>query len=247
MTAHRDYTDEDLTAYLDAESDPATRRQIAAALADDAELRQRLNAMQFPRDAVKSAFDDLLVAAPAMPALTPLPASLHRGGWPRALMAMAACLVIGVTVGTGLTKWYSQPGGWKSYVAAYQSLYVNGTLSVVQDSESDAGLRLAALGEILGKDLGPAQTDTVLEFKRGQLLGFRGHPLVQLAYLTPLGEPVALCIMRAKGASDSAVTTTELEGMAGAQWERDGLAYLLIGGSDSALIKDAADRLAARL
>lgn len=245
MTDPRSFTDEQLTAYLDNEADAATASAIKAALATDAALQNRLDALQIPAGALNKAFSSLLVAAPAAPSLPP--ASAVGASRKAPYWTMAACLALGVAIGAGSAFWRPKDANWMDYVAAYQALYVNATLATVQDSPEEASARLATLGAVLGRDISPARADSILQFKRGQLLGYQGNPLVQLAYLSPTGDPVALCIIRVDDPGPSAVTLTRLEGMAAAYWQRDGLAYLLIGGKDAALIRDAAGRMATKL
>jgi anti-sigma factor RsiW len=245
MKEPRSFTDEDLTAYLDGEVDTATERAIATALVSDVGLRERLASLQISVVALDEAFGCLLAAAPALPALPMQATSGAPGQIPK--MAMAACLVLGIAFGAGLMSWRAQPADWKDYVAAYQSLYVNATLASVAMTPDETVLNLAYLGAVLDHDISAAQTDSILQFKRGQLLGYQGQPLVQLAYLTLLGEPMALCIIRIESDGQSDVKLTNLEGMAAAHWEKDGLAYLLIGGTDTALINDAANRMVDRL
>ncbi len=246
MTEPHLFSDEVLTAYLDNEVDISIMNAIEDALISDAALNERLASLQFPTRALNSAFEGLLAVAPVMPDLpaSTEPVEPHR----TQRLAMAACLVLGVAMGAGLMSWRAhQPVGWMDYVAAYQALYVNATLTSVETDQDETAANLAALGAALGYELSAAENDSVLEFKRGQLLGYKGSALVQLAYLSPLGEPVALCIIRSEGAGASDISVVTLEGMAAAHWEKDGFAFLLIGGTDSALIKGAADRMAERL
>jgi anti-sigma factor RsiW len=245
MTEPRSFTDEDLTAYLDGEVDTATERAMATALVSDVALQERLASLQISVVVLNEAFGGLLAAAPALPALPIQATSSTLGKIPK--MAMAACLVLGIALGTGVMSWRAQSADWKDYVAAYQSLYVNATLASVAMTPDETILNLVSLGAVLDHDISAAQTDKILQFKRGQLLGYQGRPLVQLAYLTLQGEPMALCIIRIEGGGQSDIRLTNLEGMAAAHWEKDGLAYLLIGGTDDALIKDAADRMVDRL
>lgn len=246
MTKQRSFTDAELTAYLDGEADPATGAAIKATLASDAALQSRLAALQIPAGALNKAFGQLLAAAPAAPELPPARSTDLRNKRP--YWTMAACLALGVAIGAGFTLLRPKEAGWMDYVAAYQALYVNATLASVEaEPQEEADARLGALGAVLGRDLGPARTDSVLRFKRGQILGYQGNPLIQLAYLSPTGDPVALCIIRTDNPDQSGVTLTQLEGMAAAYWYKDGLGYLLIGGKDGALIRDAAGRMAAKL
>lgn len=236
-------TDELLTAYLDGETDAETSRNIEVALQTDPDLRARLELHSMPVGDVRLAFDRLLDAAPEAPEFPPHRYHIQSIGRKTVFAAVAASLIMGVGLGIALTASQKNASDWKDYAAAYHALYVEGTLSTVDVTETDQVVQLASLSELLGQDLNSARVDRVLQFKRGQLLGYQGNPLIQLAYLTPAGDPVALCITRTRNESDQVVSTGTLEGMAAAEWNRDGFSYLLIGGTDYDLIEKAAKRL----
>lgn len=243
MTDTNQITDEILTAFLDGETDAETSRMIAAELKADPDLRARLELLSMPIEDVKQAFDMLLDASPKAPVFLPQSQNLQSVGRKTVLAAIAASLIMGVGLGIALTRSQEKLGTWQEYAAAYHALYVKGTLSTVEFSEADQIMQLATLSEVLGQDLDSARADRVLQFKRGQLLGYQGNPLVQIAYLAPSGDPVALCITRAEIEGDRAVSTAILEGMVAAEWNRGGFSYLLIGGTDYDLIDAAAKRL----
>ena len=86
-----------------------------------------------------------------------------------------------------------------------------------------------------------------LHYRRAQVLGFEGAPIVQLAYVTETGVPVALCVLRGDGAEDAAVVTTERHGMPAAQWANNGREYLLVGRMDAKALARVAEDFAKRL
>jgi|TARA_B110000908_G_scaffold149043_1_gene182009 hypothetical protein len=61
-------------------------------------------------------------------------------------------------------------------------------------------------------------------------LGFKGKPLVQLAFVRADGTPIALCIIKANTKDSKPINSEELFGMAAASWNSDRRAYFLIGG-----------------
>ena len=83
-----------------------------------------------------------------------------------------------------------------------------------------------------------------LDYRKGQTLGFDGAPLAQLAFLTPDGTPIAFCILREGDQDNSAMRVGAVEGLAAAEWSRDGYSFLLVGGQDQELIEKAARVLA---
>ena len=239
----KDFTDEELTAFLDGEATAELKAEIEAAVEGDSALKDRIVALTIPMAPMKAAFDAQLGAAPVMEPLPVGNAAQVGVSTMKMLGGMAASLVVGALLGMSLLRGDDAPRDWQDYAAAYHALYVNGTLAGVEASPEQTAQDLAELGAVLSHDLASAQRDPVLDYKRGQVLGYEGKPLVQLAYLSPMGDPVALCLVRTDQA-DAAIAMTELEGLAAAQWQSDGVAYLLIGGTDATLIKDAAVRFA---
>ena len=86
-----------------------------------------------------------------------------------------------------------------------------------------------------------------LDYKRAQVLGFEGQPIVHLAFLSKIGAPVALCIKRVGHPSKSAVHTTEMRGMSAVTWSKGNYEFLLVGGRDAELLTKAATKFAERL
>jgi len=142
--------------------------------------------------------------------------------------------------------------GWKDYVAAYQALYTNATLAKVEQSDIAKQQELTRVGAAIGKDMMISQLQVAAEidYKRAQVLGFEGRALVQLAFLSSTGEPLALCIIRSDearestkaGSSLAAVQQMEMEGMSSAAWSGGGYEFLLIGGKDAMLMEKLAQR-----
>ncbi|MBE1283676.1 MAG: hypothetical protein GJ676_10240 [Rhodobacteraceae bacterium] len=243
MTQHRLISDAELTAYLDGEAEPELLREIETQLATDSEMQTRLSALEIPMEALRVGFDRQVQTAPAMP---PLPtADRRRFGVVPFASGLAAGLAIAMIAG-----WFLRPApweGWARFAAAYQTLYVTETLASVEASPDDIAKQLSELGQSFGLDLTPVTAVDGMEFKRGQTLGFNGKPLAQLAFLTPDGVPVAFCIIRSNGAETTAMRSGAIQGLAAAQWSRDGYGFLLVGGQDQALIDRAAQDLSQQI
>jgi len=241
------FTDEELTAYLDGEADTGLRSRVELALTSDAALAQRLQALDLPMAALRNAFSSEALGAPHMPAEL-IPARSES----RAQLRLAAGLALAFGLGV-LSTYMLQPGpqpqtapGWKAVVASYQALYVTGTVVNAAQPPEAAAEVLAGFGSGHGIDLSPAQSVPGLEFKRVQLLGFKGKPLLQMAYLGPDGVPVAFCITRSSG-EDKPMQSEVLGGMATASWVRDGVGYLVIGGQDQGFVDAVAADIQGRL
>ncbi|WP_298835800.1 hypothetical protein [uncultured Roseobacter sp.] len=230
----RHFTDEELVAYLDGEADHAPVALIDAALERDPVLRQRVRALGLDTLALRAGYETLLNPAPAS-----IPAMQTTGnGWLRSTsvaagIALAAGIAIGVLIPGG------KDDGWTEYVAAYQALYSSSTLSHISPVPSDQQRELARVGAAIGKPIDLARLTAFpdAEYKRAQVLSFDGRALVQLAFLTSTGEPLALCIIRSDNVPAGQPDTREMEGMHAAKWSDGTYEYLLIGGSDDALIR----------
>jgi hypothetical protein len=131
---------------------------------------------------------------------------------------------------------------WHQYVAIYQALYIPNTLTHIKNTPQNQQKELDRVVLISGKRVGLDQLNSYkgLNYKRAQILGFEGKPLVQLTFLTQHDNPVALCILKASSLKTTAIETRQMEGMRAASWQKNGYAYLLIGGNDEALITDSA-------
>ncbi|MEM7300034.1 MAG: hypothetical protein AAF468_03035 [Pseudomonadota bacterium] len=252
MSNAQKFSDEQLVAYLDGESDHAPIEEINEALKTDAALHARLDQITFDQDALTASLKSLLEQAPAAPEI---PAELiqpQRRSFVPALAYAAAAALLFLFVGFGggyyLAPREKEPG-WRAIVASYQSLYVNSTLSHINQDDAALDAELVRVSQAIGRKFELSETAGVetLDYKRAQLLGFRGKPLVQLAYLSKIGEPVALCIIKSAKTGTTNVTETNLWGMSAAHWRKDGYAYLLIGGTDQQMIRSAAQKFSETL
>lgn len=252
MTKRESFRDEDLTAYLDGEADEALRRDIDDALTYDAKLQSRLNALMLDRDSLVAEWDTLLSDAPPPPEILSEPVRGSRTRIPAyARFGAAAAVIVALFVG-GVTGFYVPDRSlesWQAYAAAYHALYVEDTLSHVTVSEAVAEEQLARIGQSLGKNISLESLQNVdrLEYKRGQVLGFEGQPVIQLAFLSDGKQPIALCIRPAPGAQDRSLEPDRMFDMSAVQWTKQGFEYLLVGGQDDALLKSFAERFVARI
>ncbi len=250
MSDLRTFSDEELTAYLDGEADRVPMAEIEQALRQDPALRARLDGLSVDKRELAKAFDLLLNEAPKAPDLAERAGPVVDQtvfGFLHLIAAAAVALLIGV--GAGLLMTGNQLQGWRGYVAAYQALYANGTLAHIEQTESAAKAELARVFSAIGKQLELSVIDAPdqLDYKRAQLLHFEGQPLIQLAFLSKVGEPVALCIIKSDSGADTDPTFEEMQGMQAASWSRDGYAYLLIGGNDPELIERTANAYAGQI
>ncbi len=251
-------SDERLTAYLDDALGAEARANVEAALAADHALAERLEALIVPLDGMRAIMAPEVLRAPRMPEdlvteLAPLP--LQAPGAPPARHSrlwvptlLAASFAAGVVATYVLTPAAPAPSApkWVEAVASYQALYVTETLAASQQDPAKTAAVLAKAADDFGVSLAPALVLEGLEFKRAQMLGWNGKPLLQMAYLAADGTPMALCLTRV-GAEDRGPKTTVSHDLAGVSWVQDGVGYYLIGGSDAAQVEALSKQVIARL
>lgn len=256
-------SDERLTAYLDDTLGPEARAQIDAALAEDADLAARLSALDVPISGLKAVMSPEVIGAPQMPAglldavvsapaavqngVTPQqPQTKRRGPW--VPMLFAASFAAGIALTYVLTADSPEPSSpkWVDAVASYQALYVTETLSGIRQDPTDTAQVLARAADNFGLSLTPALALDGLEFKRAQMLGWNGKPLLQIAYLTEDGTPMALCMTRVS-AEDRGPKTSTSHSLAGVSWVENGVGYYLVGGDDTKEVESLSDMVIARL
>ncbi len=235
----RYFSDEELVAYLDGEADFAPVDEIAAALKTDVALAKRVDALRVDTGAIAQSFEGLAKSGRPLPNLPVAAKAKMRPG----LVAAAAMVALVFGFGIGLSTSSMSEPGWRAYVAAYQALYTNATLAHVDQPESRQQDELNRVAAAIGKtiDVSALNVSPEVDYKRAQILGFKGKALIQLAFLTSTGQPVALCIIRTDQAAAVPIVSTMMEGMSSSYWSKGNYAYLLIGGTDQSMITRLAE------
>ena len=162
------------------------------------------------------------------PSLWRQPASRR---WRVALLAASvALMLIAALGGLWLGRMLSHPvTNWREAVAIYHMLYSRDTLAPFRPASRE----IRAIEKQLSAGAGlpiriPDLSAQGLRFARGQLLRFSGKALVQLAYLSDDGKPVALCFL-ADQAAPRPPASERRHGMTVVHWVRDGTPTMLIG------------------
>ena len=236
------FSDEDLTAFLDGEADPALNAEITQALNSDEALAERLASLDIPIAAIRSSYDALLSEAPDLPVEDASPTKTKASRVPWTLGTFATGLAAGIAIAFLLPKdstTLPEPG-WKAVVASYQSLYGADTLNSVDPNSAETSAQLERVSASIGLDLENLPAPSGLTFKRAQLLSFNGRPLAQLAYQRADGTPVALCILKVDSADATPMSVETMVGLGAASWNAGGFGYLLIGGDTSQAIEPEA-------
>lgn len=238
---NRYFSDEELVAFLDGEDDYANVAEITSALKTDANLANRIDELRLDTKQVAKSFEALKIGKmPELPS-APVTSANDNTGFRNAIAASILALVIGY--GAGISTSNSQPD-WRDYVASYQALYTNSTLKNVALSDATKQEELNRVAAAIGKTIPIEKLNisTQLEYKRSQVLGYKGKPLIQIAFLDSMGQPIALCIIRSDENEKLDLAMDSMEGMSSAKWSKEGYEYILIGGKDDALISRMASK-----
>jgi len=253
-----DITDEMLTAFLDGEADQETSTIIVDLISRDPDLAARLDALKIPLPAIREAFDRAMEAAPlamvneALDRRSSDLADHDRGsGLRKGLLAAVAASVLAFAIGLAAGHMILPPDSsedWRIAVAEYQALYSKETLGSIEPVAVDADSMIQNVAAKIGA---PLSLETLvaldrLTFKRAQILRWGSAPLAQFAFLSDLGEPFALCATPVDEA-DRPIENTTLKGLAVSSWVHEGIAYMVIGGSDPTLAATVAGQVRGQL
>ncbi len=255
--------DDVLVGYLDGELGEARRAALEARLAGDATLKARLEALGAGGRRFAEAFDVLLAAAPRERLDAALAGAFGQRGrqrstpWRRLAMMAAgvALFAVGAVGGYFGPRLITAPEqqqaaaqpNWRDAVADYQAFLTVESMSVIAEDPASVGQELAAVGAKLSLDLSPEKLALPhVYLKRVQLLDYREHPLVQLAYLSSADGPISFCII-ANGRPDQPPQFEERNGFNIVFWTAGGRGYLLIGKAPRDTLEALAGELATRV
>ena len=250
---NNEFSDAELTAFLDGVAEPGPAARIDAAAKADPLLQARLEALELNTLELKNAFDPMLGVARSRNLEHKLDCAISKDAAndtsaPRGLVryaSHAAALAIGAAIGWAFLM---PADDWRAEVAHYQALYVSDTLTPITPDANRLASEFNRASEALGLAIEPGMFDDIpgLKLHRAQILGFNGTPLVQIAFTQPDGTPVAFCILRDAGNATSPQSDT-LVGLAAASWETPTHRFLTIGGTDISVILALANQLKQRL
>ncbi|MCO7629790.1 transcriptional regulator [Pseudomonas fluorescens] len=246
-------SDEQLTAYLDNELDPAYRSQLDSAIADDPLLSLRVQWLDRSSLPYKEAYDELAQQAPLerlQARLDAIPASQQPGLSRRWFIGAAAASLLagGVLVDRLFLAWQTrQTHNWRALVGDYMALYVSHTLDHLPSDEPSQRAQLRAVDARLGLNLSPALVRLPgAELKRAQMLEYDGVPIAQLTYLDAKHGPLALCVTRSNSGSRPLAHERRHE-MNVVYWTEGEHAWMLIGHNPAPALEDLAKHLVDKL
>ena len=195
MSRPDDFTDTDLSAWLDGELDAERRAQVDAWLHDNPEAGARVRLWAADRDALRARWDPVLGE--------PLPAALVDQVWqvpalPRwaQAAAMAGLLVAGGVIGAaGMWQWQGQrpgstlaagtPAGWVQRAGLAHSVYVAEPLHAVEVKAAEEHLARWLTRRINIEVKLYDLRDEGFELVGGRLLPDAGGKSAQLMYENP--------------------------------------------------------------
>lgn len=248
------FDDTQLRAYLAGELPADIAAVLEAAIEKDELLADRLFELDVEvaaplRNAMKdvptqSRLDAIANTLPKEPELVLPNPVMHWA--PMAAAAVAAFALGAFLFGTRANE---VPDRWQEQAAIYQALYVTETVAPINFSETAVAQQVADSSAALGRDL-PLDVVTSLEgltLKRSQVLGFEGAPLIQLAYISADGVPVALCAIRLGEANAQTATFETLAGLPSAHWSDGTYSFMIIGDLPADTIESLTENLQRQL
>lgn len=214
------YDDDDLIAFHEGSLAPETADAIVRDLEVDETLARRLMALDPAAQMVRNTFEDISpTTAPVMPV--------------REATSFWKPLAIASSVAAAfLVVWSALPQSgeaWHRQVSAYQVLYTDQTISMIEPTQADLIEQFATLDAALSIDFDASDLADIsgIELLRAQLLGFDGAPLGQIVFADHLGRPIALCLM--EGTGDDTLHQAKFSGLNTISWGSQTHRFLLVG------------------
>lgn len=252
------YSDAQLQDYLAGTLDIEIADALEEQIAIDPALESRLLALEHTQaGALRAVFDavptperlqdlehHVLAAKPAKPA--PVRA---QAPWQWASVAAVVAFAVGAYSFSAPPVEEKPAWRWQDQVASYQALYVTETLEAVSASDDQIANQLSKSEAALGRDLPLNAVGDLdgMKLLRAQILGYKDAPLVQMAYLTVDGKPVALCAIRPKAAVVKDFAFETLSGLPTIHWSDGEFNYMIVGDIDNERLMKMAQNVSTSL
>lgn len=249
------FSEEQLQDYLAGALPPETATKLEEEISTDTEVESRLFALDYKRAApLRDAFEQIPDAA-ALQDLSALVLNTNvdakiavpQSTWKWPAVAAAVAFAAGAFLFAGQT---SEAGpSWQDQVAVYQTLYVTETLASTVPADEDLIAQLVKSERAIGRTL---PLDVVgeldgMKLLRAQVLGFDGAPLIQMAYLSDSGVPVALCAIRLAASATDRPTFETLSGLPSVHWSDGSFGYMIVGDIEHSVLMEIADKVSVSL
>jgi len=249
------FSDAQLKAYLAGDLAVEEAQALEEAIAMDDALEARLLAFDRAMSApVKEAFDALDIEERLAPQVERVmtPPSVQQVKVRSAVKgfavgAAAAAVAVGVFLGTLRPE--AEPMRWQEQVAVYQALYVTDTLAPISATPDQVAHQLARSEAALGRSLPSEAVQSLdgLGILRAQVLGVGDLPLIQMAYLSETGAPVAFCVIKLAGDPSAGVASETLSGLPSVHWSDGSYSYMIVGDLSDDRLRRMAEDAQARL
>lgn len=257
-------SDELLVAYVDGQLARKQTRAVENVLDQDDVLAARVNALKHAHARLEAAFEAILageevdvsaasapqddgfwvswramkVALAGLGVTAALVLAVAGYGWPLSLPGLSS----GSQHGAALPQAAAVEGTWQEEAVRAQALLSRQTLEVGLESQANYDLVIFQLAQILGANPKLPNLDPQgFRFVRAQALRFDEEPLTQVLYLGRKGGPLALYAK--KGEGSAALSQGRVREIGTVTWAEGGVAYLLAGEVDDALLMRVATRI----
>jgi len=244
-----------LQSYLAGTLSPADAERLELEIANDVALEARLFALDYTRAApLRGAFENVPdsaglqnLEALVLNKTSETQTGIPKASWKWSALAAAVAFGVGAFLFAGQTP-MAKPN-WQNQVAVYQTLYVTDTLALTVADDEELTAQLARSARAVGREL---PLDVVRELEgmkllRAQILGFESAPLIQMAYLSDDGVPVALCAIRLATPATDQPTFETLSGLPAVHWSDGSFGYMIVGDIERGLLMEMADTISASL
>jgi anti-sigma factor RsiW len=250
--AVRPVQEDELHAYVDDRLDLRRRAEIDAALADDPELRRRVDAWRN--------HSEMLHAAYAFKAREPVPARLevsrllaersHTPAGARVAAGIALALMVGAAGGTA-AGWYARgqqrPGEIARIAteatAAYRTFASDNVRPVEVDGKNRAEL-VTWMSQRLGRPLDiPDLSKLGYRFMGGRLLSASLGPAALLMYEDDRGSRMILFVLPMHGAMTEPLQPIRANTAGGYAWINNRIGYGVVSADDTPAIQTLAEQM----
>ena len=202
MNARRQYTDEDLNAYLDGELTEPARMDVEAWLNEEPEAAQRLRDTRLLNDRLRAAFEPVLTEPKTLELQRKVLARRRRPvavDW-RMLAAGLAIAVVSGAAGYGLhglVERREPPSSLAEGAIGAHAVFVTEVRHPVEVAASEEAHLIAWLTKRVGQALkAPVLTSAGYKLIGGRLLADSGQPAAQFMYEDGSGRRLTLYVRR---------------------------------------------------
>jgi anti-sigma factor RsiW len=257
-------SDDLLVAYVDGQLARKQTHAVEKVLEQDDVIARRVVALKDAHSRLEAAFEAILAGEEAEILATPGPQRrgifIEWGTAAKVALAgtgLAAALVLAIAgygwplvmpelarhpSGEAFQEYTGSLPSWHEEAARAQALLSRASLEVGLESQGNQDLIAFQLGQAIGPSLKlPDLQSQGFRFMRAQLLRSGGEPVAQLLYLGTSGAPLALYAK--KGEGSDAPQFKPFGAIGGVAWSEGGIAYLLAGEEDAALLMRLAETI----